>query len=136
SNCPGRVGNPAASESQKGFYGSLAPELPNGSNCPPVLVFLFSSVSMVTKRRLPLAPGMQLSAFSPGLLFGHFHKELLWYRILFASLLPLSIEGVGQVKTLAALVGKGGMGCFLFLRPTSVFVGEGGSFVRLRKLIG
>ncbi|GFU61711.1 hypothetical protein TNCV_4611891 [Trichonephila clavipes] len=55
---PGRVGNPAASESQKGFYGSLAPELPNGSNCPPVLVFLFTSVSMVTvETPPPSAPG-------------------------------------------------------------------------------
>ncbi|GFY51211.1 hypothetical protein TNIN_271511 [Trichonephila inaurata madagascariensis] len=81
---PGRVGNPAASESQKGFYGSLAPELPNGSNCPPVLVFLFTSVSMVTVETPPPRPQeMQLSVFSPGLLFGHFHKELLWYRILF-----------------------------------------------------
>ncbi|KAF8797127.1 hypothetical protein HNY73_001430 [Argiope bruennichi] len=52
----GRVGNPAASESQKGFYSSFAPEVPNGSNCPPVLVFLFIRVSMVTKVTAVEAP--------------------------------------------------------------------------------
>ncbi|GFQ90046.1 hypothetical protein TNCT_457081 [Trichonephila clavata] len=98
---PGRVGNPAASESQKGFYGSLAPELPNGSNCPPVLVFLFSSVSMVTEET-PSPAGPRKCNFQPSLQVSFsvtFTKSYCGTGFYLASLLPLSIEGVGQVKT-------------------------------------